>query len=400
MSKSKNNNSILNFFKDYKIIFLYLFLIFPFFKPPYFEYVYFIDRIYHVWFIVSSCFIYYLCLKKRCISKLSILTLILSGILLLSSIVNNVFSISTIKITVEMFTITLLATYGIKYNLKDFLEAIIILLGIFIIINFITFFIFPNGLYEDPSTHNLSSNFLLGLDNVHIKFFICYWLAYYTKYYLTKKHSKLGLIVIILSIISILICKSATTLVGAFIIGIYFVLAKFIDKIKFVNVISYSISFVVAYIGIIFFQIQKYFSFIIENILKKDVTLTRRTEVWKRFFQLIKNKPIWGYGILSTDDSIKIIKVAHAHNQILQVYFQGGIFAVIIFLIILFITLKELHKHFNNKLAKVYSVILFSLLIMGLAEVIALRHLLFILTFCYSIKDIINNELNNKADIK
>ena len=204
----------------------------------------------------------------------------------------------------------------------------------------------------------------------------------------------------ILSIISILISRSATTLVGAFIIGLYFVLAKFIDKIKFVNVISYSISFVVAYIGIIFFQIQKYFSFIVENILKKDVTFTKRTKIWENFFKAIKNKPILGYGVLSSDESRKTIKAVSAHNQILQVYFQGGIFAVLIFLIILFITLKELHKHFNNKLAKVYSVILFSLLIMGLAEVIALRHLLFILTFCYSIKDIINNELNNKVDIK
>ena len=246
-------------------------------------------------------------------------------------------------------------------------------------------------MYKDPSTH-MSASYFLGVDNGHIRFFICYWIAYYTKYYLNKKHSILGLIALILSIISIIICKSATTLVGTFIIALYFVLAKYIDKIKFINVITYSITYIVAYVGIIFFQVQKYFSFIIENVLKKDVTFTKRTKIWENFFKAIKNKPILGYGVLKTDDSLKTINAVSAHNQILQVYYQGGIFALLVFLVIIFLALKELHKHFNNKLAKTYTVLLFSLLIMGLAEAIAIRYFLFILTFCDSIGIIIDNK--------
>ena len=114
---------IFNKIKDNKMVILYLFLIFPFFKPPYFEVLNIVDKIYQICFVISSCVIYYLCIKKKYLPKFSLLTLLLAGILVLSSFINNVLNISTIKIAVELFTITLLTNYCIKYNLKEFLNA-------------------------------------------------------------------------------------------------------------------------------------------------------------------------------------------------------------------------------------------------------------------------------------
>ena len=57
-----------------KKIMLYIFLIIPFFKPGFFDFVPFLVNVYKILFITSCLIIFYLCYKKKCISKFTIFT--------------------------------------------------------------------------------------------------------------------------------------------------------------------------------------------------------------------------------------------------------------------------------------------------------------------------------------
>ena len=54
-------------------------------------------------------------------------------------------------------------------------------------------------------------------------------------------------------------------------------------------------------------------------ILKKDVTFTKRTEIWDSTIEFIKNRFLIGYGIENKIVRLSKISVVHAHNIFLEI---------------------------------------------------------------------------------
>lgn len=86
-------------------------------------------------------------------------------------------------------------------------------------------------------------------------------------------------------------------------------------------------------VAISFFRVQKIFSFIIVDILGKDLTLSTRTTIWDYSLQYFAKSPIWGVGYLFPGDLYKMILLSGTHNFIIGILFHMGVLGIIIWII-------------------------------------------------------------------
>jgi len=85
-------------------------------------------------------------------------------------------------------------------------------------------------------------------------------------------------------------------------------------------------------------RVQTYFAAQIEGLLGKSVTMTGRTELWDAAMPILADSPLFGYGINSQFGAfIPAFKglLWQAHNQYLQIAYDGGLVAVGLFIALL-----------------------------------------------------------------
>jgi len=123
---------------------------------------------------------------------------------------------------------------------------------------------------------------------------------------------------------------------------------------------------------------------IIYQLFGKDVTFTGRASTWVTVIKYIKEKPFFGWGIITSDQAIQMISKAsavNAHSQWLQVLFQGGIVGLLIFVTIISECFKKLN--FAQKETQFFLFgLLFSLLLVMIFEVEMGFTVLLILFLC------------------
>ena len=89
---------------------------------------------------------------------------------------------------------------------------------------------------------------------------------------------------------------------------------------------------------VVFARVQVFFAEQIEELLGKSVSLTGRTDLWDAAFPILADSPLFGYGINS--DFGNFIPgpeglLWQAHNQYLQIAYDGGLAAVGLFIALL-----------------------------------------------------------------
>ena len=85
-------------------------------------------------------------------------------------------------------------------------------------------------------------------------------------------------------------------------------------------------------------RVQTYFAAQIEGLLGKSVTMTGRTDLWDAAIPILADSPLFGYGINSQFGAfIPAFKglLWQAHNQYLQIAYDGGLVAVGLFIALL-----------------------------------------------------------------
>ena len=112
-------------------------------------------------------------------------------------------------------------------------------------------------------------------------------------------------------------------------------------------------NYILFFIMVVFNRLD-IFSFIIINILHRDLTVTTRTTIWKITMDKIASKPVLGNGYISGEkfeSMLPSIIGINAHNTILMVTFIGGFTLSVVFALILFsFALKYDKKVLDNKL--------------------------------------------------
>ncbi len=157
---------------------------------------------------------------------------------------------------------------------------------------------------------------------------------------------------------------------------------KIIKKLK---VHYYILLFVFLEIGIVFARIQKYFEFLIVDILHRNLTFTGRTRIWdyyiEQFFSgSMLNKIFGNFGVTNIG--------LNAHNMFLGVLAFSGILGVVIYIILIILTIIKINKTNKNDIATFLSIIIFCFLINSLTMEFYIQPLI-PLFFGYIISDLI-----------
>ena len=233
-----------------------------------------------------------------------------------------------------------------KTNMHDFISVLMFMAEILIYINFICMLLFPQGMYVSLSTGN-SSNWILGYDNFFEQTFIPAYVIGLVYCHQNKKYIR-SLLLIIAMHLSAFMSFPATLVVALFFMDLLLVFR--IHRFKKVFNLGLNMTIILGVtIGILFFNLQTKVGSVIFELLQKDVTFTGRTVIWNLTIELFQKAPLFGYGFSDGDARLAkmdyILKGAfNAHNQILELLWEGGVVLLILFIICILVSAKQLMK--------------------------------------------------------
>jgi len=176
--------------------------------------------------------------------------------------------------------------------------------------------------------------------------------------FVTSKKNIWAWLLIGVSFVTELILWSATSLAGVFIILVY-VLCVYEKEIQRFVKGSLMIGGALAVsLGITFFNISYLFSYIIVDILHKDLTMTGRTEVWKTGYQGFFSSPVMGCGISATT----------IDNGFVQLLYMGGLIGAFFFLLFMIYNYKCICHSHAKSIEKFFVVVMAVVLLMFMSE--------------------------------
>lgn len=174
-------------------------------------------------------------------------------------------------------------------------------------------------------------------------------------------------IYVILFYVCELIIWSASALVGAAILTLYFIpFSRQLLK-KYSLFIYISLGFLLFIVLMWFLEDFTHFppiSFVIQKVLHKTLTLTDRDEIWQGILPFCTANPVFGCG-LPDNASFFLSEIRnvhfHAHSAYLQTWYEGGLLSLAAILFILVSTAYTLRK----KSGGIFKFALFALLIVN-----------------------------------
>ncbi|MDD3241996.1 MAG: hypothetical protein PHQ64_04440 [Bacilli bacterium] len=383
--KNKEKNKIL-------LKILYIIILLPFFQIPYFVDNYAkIPTIYNILNIFSYFSILVLVLKSRSYSKIINYLILFLAILTISSIINKTANFYAIKDILNILFLCLIVDYGTRKDSTNFFKSLSLILTTLVYINFLTIFLNPTGMYSSKTGY--IENWFLGYKNTHILFIIpAIMFSFLCEYKEDKKLSFPDYLLLAVSIISTIKVNNGTGLIGIFIITIFILSKKVFDNKTIFNIKNYIITYIASFLLIVFFRAQNIFSYLIVDILGKDITFTGRTFIWDKALLYIKQKPLLGYGNVSFEFNKYIFST---HNAILGILHKTGIIGLTAFVIFVLKGINPLWKNRDKYISKFVSIVIFSYLLMMITESYNFIYYIYIFIVSYNIKYLIRGDTND-----
>lgn len=207
-------------------------------------------------------------------------------------------------------------------------------------------------------------------------------------------------IIWMLALASVIIAQSGAGTLVLGIGGLYILLIPSIKRVKqssrIDNYIVYSVLTVVLFFMIVVWHAADIFAPIIVGLLGKDLTFTTRTRIWARAIELIRQKPLIGYGALDGENFSALFynvpEFTTTHNQYLGELFKGGVPLLLCFLLLIYLALKHIQFSDNIDGKKAMTFGVFGLLLWWMMESITSMYLILVLFICYHSSDRINCE--------
>lgn len=386
-------------------VLMYFIILFPFFKPEYLVRIPIISILFNDWKIISLIIVILLILKRGRLTKQFLLLLLFCFWLTFITIIKMGDFKTVFTFSISIISLSYIVEEGIR-NIKSFIKSLILCFEIVIYINLISIILFPQGLYTTGSTliGTALSNWFLGYDNTHIAYYLPAYIVSYIYMNLFKKSFR-GKALIIAILLSSIICWSATTMVGIFMMILFSALPCIKRNTKIFNLKNYLLLTIFLFLFIVIFRMQNKFEFLIVDILKKDLTFTNRTILWEITLTYIVKHLLFGYGWQSA--SIRHLMynsktIIFAHNQILEYLYLGGIVCIIIYLSLWLYAIKSTKKNKNNENIQIIHVAFLILQILSITEVYLnpIMYLVLIFTvYSSAIADSIKESRNEKKII-
>lgn len=291
--------------------------------------------------------------------------------LLISTVVNH----GDIKSSILLYLVPLVLTGLLFESLLDSPESVIcggMLLGeVLIYANFLAVLLFPNGMYSTYLQEGVwytTKNWLFGNKNLFFPYllFSCV-IAYIYSSHGGKKWREWG--VYLASLLSVVLAKSSTSILAMILLITLFLILK-TKKVQF-NVYWLIGINIALFFLIVVFRAQNMFSFVIEDVFGKSLTLSGRTRLWDTLWTLIGKNPVFGFGIMKSGVPQKLTGISFgqmAHNLIIDHLYKGGIVYLGLYLVVMILVYRKLRKYQNTNVGQCIIVALFVFQITGLVE--------------------------------
>lgn len=277
-----------------------------------------------------------------------------------------------IMMVVRFLILTITVQFVINQNFMAFLKATYRFSQIYFVLNTVSCFLFSNGLVNDSSlrypvyflgTRNSMGSIIITLMVLNILY----------SQLLYGKINKKTLILNMIAAIAPIYLLSATSIIGISFVIIF----ELIDNVAWIQAFINKLKMIhIYFVGIALFlifeilRLQEIFSFIIQGIFHKTITMSARTYIWDKSIELIRQKSILGYGIY--DNSILDVKYFvpdNTHSFFFEVMMTGGIIGL--FLISLIFIILSNEKRIKSEFIKSYYWIkcyMLIIMIMGTSE--------------------------------
>ena len=330
-----------------------VFFLIPLFKPSIIVYrrptvSLFLD----VWAVAVAAVIAVMYLGRMKVSRIILAIGAFEGFTLISTFINHGDYITFAKQSVKLAALCVLIDLCRQVDTKPVITALMIILQILCILNTLSIISSPQGMYIlDDTTVNWSSehSWILGYDNVHITFilpavriFLIYALNTHIPFSITAT-------LVAFTLVPVYVTWSATSVSGITVFIAVAVITLIIKESRvLLNYVTFAAANIVAFFVIVIFRLQEYFSFIIVDILKKDLTFTHRTDLWDAGLAAFRQKPLTGYGVVTGEISNELIGQIHCHNYYLQILFESGITGMVLFIIILLLLVRPMLRCGNT----------------------------------------------------
>lgn len=242
--------------------------------------------------------------------------------------------------------ICLVVEMGLKTDPDALLDGASFTLGLFVLINFATIILFPQGMYE---FNTFTQNYFLGYRNNSIMLF--FPAIIFSIVRSLRKYNKLTLssfVITAVSFATVILAFSATSVIGMTVFTLFLLLALINKMPNFLNIITYLAINIAYFFGVIILRLQEAFAFIIVDMLGRDLTFTGRTKIWDAAFAAFAKSPVFGVGEIENQASRDLIGATHAHNYYLDLLYKSGLPGFLIFFAILIICGVALYRNRKN----------------------------------------------------
>ena len=246
--------------------------------------------------------------------------------------------------------------YMLKRCERKTLRGLIIYYAILSIINCGIILVNPEGII---ATQSSNKTFLIGIDNkmVFTLLPILGISIFYIEKFLPSRNRKRNIAIATVIFASSLLAAWAAN--GMMAVLIMFFLLYFDKKgfEKFLNLRNGIIAIGVICFLVVFsnFFSQGLFAEFITNVLHKDVTFSGRSVLWAQTLKLVYQSPIYGYGIGSDVSNSfyfwskgEIISGFSTHNGYLRILLEGGIIALVSYVMIYVVLYKSCKSIWNQ----------------------------------------------------
>lgn len=204
------------------------------------------------------------------------------------------------------------------------------------LINCLTVILFPAGMY---ATTKYSQNFFL---SYRTAWFVIYLLALTTTLLWnanvgSRFTKRFAIVVAVAAALSMILQWTATGLLCISIGGLVLLYCTWKKRNPF-KISTVMLTEAAAFWAIVIARLMDMFSFLLVNILHKDVTLTFRTRIWDNALAAIQQNLLTGVGRLDAAQMEAILGygVSHPHNRYLYVTLCFGIIGLALFLLIVY----------------------------------------------------------------
>ena len=183
-----------------------------------------------------------------------------------------------------------------------------------------------------------------------------------------KKCSFLTLL-LMLSGVTVLILVDSSTSIAVIALFAALLLYLNISNFELFNLKMISIIYIVLEVIIVFMRRIDIFSHIIESMLNRDMTLTNRTVIWDAAMKVIRQKPIFGEGLVALENShltMEGFKASHAHNALLDITLKCGIVGAAVLITVVILCMIQQFRMKQSSLGAILGMTLGAFLIAGI----------------------------------